>query len=171
MRSVARSAAALLTLLGCHSAPSLPVPVSGQPEAIQALVGSWEGTYESDNGIGSGSIEFVLRAGTDTAYGDVLMRPRGYEQAVTPEERPSGQLPQVSSTRLLTIRFVQVSGGEVSGELDRYRDPFCGCLLRTVFQGRVVGDTLRGRYRSYHEQGEPPTGGTWQVARQAGAGR
>jgi hypothetical protein len=36
----------------------------------------------------------------------------------------------------LTIRFVAVEGGEVTGELDPYRDPDCDCRAYTRFRGR-----------------------------------
>jgi hypothetical protein len=151
----------------CHSAPSQPVPIVGSPSAIQSLVGEWDGSYEADDGSRTGSIDFHLRAGSDTAFGDVIMIPRGWERPVTPEDSPAVQNREVIPPRTLTIRFVQVAGDQISGELDRYRDPDCGCLLRTVFEGQQSGNKLTGRYLSYHQEGRPPVSGTWQAVRKA----
>jgi hypothetical protein len=153
----------------CRSAPSQPVPITGAPSAIQSLVGEWDGSYEADDGSRTGSIDFHLRAGSDTAFGDVVMIPRGWERPVTPEDRPAVQSREVIPPRTLTIRFVEVGGDQISGELDRYRDPDCGCLLRTVFEGQLSGNNLTGRYLSYHQEGGPPVSGRWQAVRKAPA--
>jgi hypothetical protein len=34
-----------------------------------------------------------------------------------------------------------------------------------VFEGRLAGNRVRGRYLSYHEAGGPPVSGTWQAVR------
>jgi len=154
----------LLLVMACHSAPTTPVPVSGPSTAIAALAGEWDGTYESDDGTRAGSIDFHLQAGRDTAFGDVIMIPRGWNNPVGPED-PAPQRHEVVPTRFLTIRFVHVREGTLSGELDRYRDPDCGCLLRTVFEGTLSGDELKGRYISYHQKGETPATGQWHAVR------
>jgi hypothetical protein len=166
-----RARSTLLLLLGaaCHSAPSQPVPVAGESGDVLALAGEWDGTYEADDRARSGTIDFHLRAGSDTAFGDVIMVPMGWNQPITPEDRPGAQVREPLPQRLLQIRFVRVSGGEVSGELERYRDPECGCLLRTVFRGRLHADTLSGGYLSYHQDGEPPTSGRWRAQRKSTA--
>ena len=161
----ARLSLLFLLAAACHSAPSQPVPVAGTPGDVMALAGEWAGTYEADDGARAGSIDFHLRAGSDTAFGDVIMVPRGWNQPVNPEGRAGGQIGEPPSERLLQIRFVRISGGEVSGELERYLDPDCGCLLRTVFRGRLKGDVLSGRYLSYHSEGGPPTSGSWRAQR------
>jgi hypothetical protein len=137
----------------------------GAPADLSALAGEWDGTYEADHGFRHGSIDFHLRAGSDTAFGDVLMIPRGWDRPVEPEERAGAAARDVRVPRPLTIRFVRVTGGEISGELDRYRDPECGCLLRTLFRGSLKGDTLSGRYESLHEGGESPATGRWRAVR------
>ena len=169
MRVSAGLCVAAMTLLGCHSAPTQPVPLAGPPTAIAGLAGEWDGSYESDDGARAGTIDFHLQAGRDTAFGDVIMIPRGWNNPVSPEERPGAQVRDVVPSRLLTIRFVRVREGAVSGELDRYRDPDCGCRLRTVFQGTLEGDQLKGRYFSYHEDGAPPTTGQWHAVRKPAA--
>jgi hypothetical protein len=157
-------------LAACHSAPSQPVPVSGSVEAIAALAGEWDGSYESADGDRSGSIDFHLQAGSDTAFGDVIMIPRGWDRPLTAEDRPGAQVREPVPARLLSIRFVHIGEGRVSGELDRYRDPRCGCLMRTVFEGKLVKQTLEGTYLSYHQDGEPPMRGRWRAVRTKPAG-
>ena len=148
-------------LTSCHSAPSQPVPVGGD---ILALAGEWEGSYEARDGSRQGVIDFRLHTGSDTAYGDVMMVPRGGEQAVRPEDRV-GQLRGVTPPRLLSIRFVRISGGELSGELDPHQDPECGCLIHTVFRGRLLADTLKGRYVSRDQDGASIRDGRWRAVR------
>lgn len=152
-------------LAACRSAPSQPVPVSGSAEAIAALAGEWDGSYESVDGVRSGSIDFHLRAGSDTAFGDVIMIPRGWDRPLTVEDQPGAQAREPVPARLLSIRFVHIGDGRVSGELDRYRDPACGCLIRTVFEGKLVKQALEGTYLSYHQAGELPMRGRWRAVR------
>jgi hypothetical protein len=165
MRSKTTVVLIALAGLACTSRPTTPVPVVGAQADVTSLAGNWLGDYEADNASRHGSVEFDLKAGSDTAFGDVLMIPRGWDRSVEPEDRPGAAQQEVKLPQPLTIRFVQVSHGEISGELDRYRDPDCGCLLRTVFIGRLAGDTLSGRYESYHQDGGPPTTGRWKAVR------
>ena len=73
--------------------------------------------------------------------------------------------PQPTTTPALTIRFVRVSGGQVSGALAPYTDPNCGCTLHTTFVGRLRADTLEGTYSSLHEQTRETQKGRWRVVR------
>jgi len=165
MRSKTNVVLIAIAGLACASRPTAPVRVAGAQADITALAGSWLGDYEADNAARHGSIEFELKAGSDTVFGDVLMIPRGWDRPVEPEGGAGAAQQAVKLPQPLTIRFVRVSQGEVSGELDRYRDPDCGCLLRTVFLGRLQGDTLSGLYESYHQDGGPPTTGRWKAVR------
>lgn len=152
----------LVCLTSCHSTPSQPVPVGGD---ILALAGAWEGSYEAADGSRQGVIDFRLQAGSDTAFGDVMMVPRGGEQAVRPEDRTGQPVREGTPPRLLSIRFVRISGGELSGELDPYQDPDCGCVLHTLFRGRLIADTLKGRYVSRDQDGAPTREGRWRAVR------
>ena len=160
-------AALLLAALTSGCAPTLhKTPVGGDSTEIAWLAGEWEGTYESEATGRSGSIVFRLRSGADTAEGDVLMVPR---QAHEPNDVAGQRLPAPGIGGMpepLTIRFVRVAGGEVSGVLDPYRDPECGCKLRTTFRGSLRGDRIEGTFRS---EGEGihhlPSSGRWQVSR------
>lgn len=148
---------------GCAGS-SPPVPVVGPPADISRLAGNWYGEYSSAESGRSGSIVFTLTAGSDTASGDVVMTPR------MPARPASGQHPtagaQAPITQTLTIRFVRVAGGQVSGALDPYTDPACGCTLHTRFVGRLTADTLQGTYTSLHEQTRNVQHGRWRAVRQ-----
>ena len=154
----------IVSLTSCHSAPSQPVPVGGD---ILALAGEWDGSYEARDGNRQGVIDFHLRAGSDTAYGDVMMIPRGGELPVSPAERAGQPLREGVPPRLLSIRFVRISGGELSGELDPHQDPECGCVIHTVFRGRLVADTLKGQYVSRDQDGGLIRDGRWRVERKS----
>lgn len=164
MRALVAGVAVVLAA-GCAGNPS-PVPVLASPADLSALGGSWEGEYSSSQTGRSGSIVFQLAAGRDTAFGDVLMVPK-----VDSRERDAAQTgssvwpPPQLAAQLLTIRFVRVEGGEVSGTLDPYQDPECGCLLSTTFVGRLDGDRIRGTYTTYGALHNVPITGRWEARR------
>jgi hypothetical protein len=165
--SLAGAAAIAALAAGCAANPA-PVQVVGAQADVAALAGEWTGEYSSAETGRAGSIVFRLNATGDTAAGDVVMIPRGAGQAVRPAPVPGpgaaqgtpGPTPQV-----LTIRFVRVSGGRVSGVLDPYVDPECGCILRTTFSGRVNGDRIEGEYASRHTEHDVTNRGQWAVTR------
>jgi len=108
---------------------------------------------------------FKLIAGSDTATGDVIMSPRHNARPQSGEVQPTG--PATPGTiQALSINFVRVTGGQVSGSLAPYTDPTCGCTLRTTFVGRLRADTLAGTYTSLHEQSREVQRGQWHVVRQ-----
>jgi len=149
----------------CGGSPAQPIPIQGSPAEIASLVGEWDGTYESDDGARRGSIDFHLQAPHDTAYGELVMVPQGWGRPLQSHDGRLDQMPDPGIPRALEIRFVRVDRGEVSGEVQRYYDPACECGKITTFRGRLKGNTLRGRYRSYREQGGPPDTGDWRVDR------
>ncbi len=152
-------------LAACAGTPE-PVPVRGQTEVVARLAGEWRGAYSSRETGRSGSIVFELEAGRDTAYGDVVMVPRerppdteeGWDRMWEFGRGPGG-------AEVLKIRFVQVEGNRVSGLLDPYRDPECGCVLITTFEGRVRDGVIEGRYTSRQQGSTTSYGGTWRVER------
>lgn len=159
-------AAMLLLALCAACAPVLSkTPIDGDRDSISQLVGRWEGNYSSTATGRSGQITFELRAGTDTAQGDVMMTSRSND----PVGAYSGgdvMLAPRQSSRVLTIRFVRVRGDEVLGVLDPYTDPVCGCLLQTRFLGRLRGNEIKGTFETrsadfFHH----PTAGEWSVRR------
>lgn len=160
-RSIAVQAVLAALLAGCGGTQS-PVPVVGREADISQLTGEWYGEYSSVESGRSGSIEFKLLAGSDSATGQVIMTPQWVM-------RQGGNMPQGPTTQPLaqplTISFVRVSGGQVSGALEPYPDPNCGCTLHTTFIGRLRGDTLQGTYSSLHEQTRDVQKGRWRVVR------
>jgi hypothetical protein len=150
---------------GCGHTTAQPIPVRGSPADVAAIVGEWDGTYESDDGQRSGSIDFHLQAARDTAFGDAVMIPRGLNRPLQAQDVRPGVTPASEIPRPLVIRFVRVEGGEVSGELESYYDPSCECRKVTSFRGRLKGNTLKGKYRAYRELGGPPEEGEWRVDR------
>jgi hypothetical protein len=127
------------------------VPVRGSEPAVAQLAGRWEGEYSSEETGRGGSITFQLRAGADTAEGQVVMTTRGDARST-----PDG----------LTIRFVVVHGDEVSGVLAPYPDPDCGCTLTTTFRGVILADVIEGTFETTGQGFHHPTQrGRWRVVR------
>ena len=151
----------LLALTACSGSQS-PVPMVGRQADISLLAGEWLGEYSSVESGRSGSIVFNLTAGSDTATGDVVMTPQFVNRGPA---NPSGQTTPMPAPRSIQIKFVRVSGGQVSGALDPYTDPNCGCQLHTTFIGRLVGDTLSGTYTSRHVETQEVQKGRWRVVR------
>jgi hypothetical protein len=141
-----------------------PVAVDARSSDLERLAGHWTGEYRGGASGRSGSIEFTLVAGEDHAHGAVVMVPRGarrpYEtwRETTPAQGLS--LPEV-----LTIRFVAVEAGEITGELDPYRDPGCDCRAVTRFRGRARGDVIEGTFVTYMARATEPSHGSWKVRR------
>lgn len=157
------TSAATLLLLAIACAPIVSrTPVTGT--SVARLVGQWQGTYESQETGRSGVISFALRAASDTAQGDILITARNAPAADV--DNAAHHQHATATPPPVTIRFVVVRGDEVSGTLDPYPDPECGCQLRTVFLGTIVGDEIRGTFQSdgsgfFHV----PSRGTWRVTR------
>jgi hypothetical protein len=150
---------ATLAFADC-AGPSTPIPVSGD---IAQLRGEWQGEYSSAQSGRSGTIVFRLDATTDTARGDVVMVPL---DPTGPQPDP-GNIPTKMMVRPtpLTISFVRAGNGEVTGRLDPYRDPECGCLLITTFTGRVNGDVVEGTFVSFHQEMGRKVEGKWRADR------
>ena len=149
-----------------------PVPVITDSGSTTALVGEWAGEYSSTQTGRSGSITFELANERDTAYGDVIMVPRN--QAVQIPARDPAQIsgPQRQmASEPLSIRFVRMEGGRVSGTLSPYADPECGCRVITTFTGRFTGpDSIEGKYTTRGTDfGHVPIEGRWKVTRNSRA--
>ena len=147
-----------------------PVPVIADSVSIQALVGTWSGLYSSEETGRSGSIMFELASDKDTAFGDVLMVPKTNVVSTLPSEHPGMPIAQAQKPgEPLTIRFVRMSGGSVSGTLAPYNDPECGCRVVTTFAGRFTdSNTIEGTYSTKGTSiGHQPSAGQWKVTRQS----
>lgn len=143
-----------------------PVPLVGPTTDVNALTGEWGGDYSSAESGRSGSISFTLKAATDSAFGDVVMIPAGLGRPLTPwrgENMTGGPQAGPAST-VLTIRFVRVESGHVSGTLDPYADPQTGARLLTTFSGELKGNTISGTYTTRLPSGDTQTG-RWTVQR------
>lgn len=109
-----------------------------------------------------GDIYFRLDAGADSAFGDVLMNAGPpIRDPWSPNFRPANVTPPgtIPIPRWLSIRWVKVENGYVSGRIERYTDPLCNCDVRTTFLGRLRGNRIEGGYttrgigRSYESGG------------------
>ncbi len=145
---------------GCHW-QGTPIPVSGDTRMLQ---GDWEGTYVSEQTSRTGSIMFQLKAGADSAYGDIVMIPSQGEE-VGPARTPPTIETSRRTPRVLRISFVQCSGGDVTGLIDPYQDPDTGEWVYTTFEGRLTGDELAGTFSSAYKGGVHRLAGTWSVKR------
>jgi hypothetical protein len=151
---------ALVLVTACTANPN-PVPVVGTASDVGALVGEWNGEYRSLETGRSGSISFKLAAGRDTAFGDVIMVPAEAMAPMGATVPPTGVH---ANPQVLTIRFVRVRGRRISGMIDRYKSPDCGCELLTTFEGDLAGTRISGDFVIRHSGGEtPPQKGTWWV--------
>jgi hypothetical protein len=158
--------AALLAAVACATYTPIPIPVIGTRTAIDAIAGEWRGNYSSSETGRSGTINFTLAAGRDTAFGEVIMIPGPYNTPVAPLNERVGEPRRAPS--LLTISFVRVGNDQVRGTLDEYLDPDCQCPMQTVFTGSLTGEnTLEGTFQSRTGQVATPVGGTWTAKRVA----
>lgn len=164
IRSPTLSTLLVLALTAC-GASRAPVPLVGASTDISALNGDWAGDYSSTESGRSGSISFTLRATVDSAFGDVVMIPTAWGRPLVPwrQENATGAN-QAPSTTVLTIRFVRVEHGHVSGTLDPYADPQTGARLLTTFTGELSGNTIAGAYTTRLPSGATQTG-RWTVQR------
>jgi hypothetical protein len=154
------------TLSAC-GASRTPVPLVGASSDVSSLTGEWAGEYSSGESGRSGSISFTLRAAGDSAFGDVVMVPSGLGRPVKPySEQPVAGSNAPSPTTVLTIRFVRVEQGRVSGTLDAYADPQTGERLFTTFTGELKGNTIEGTYSTRLQSGITQTG-RWSVQKRA----
>src|SRR5881296_2776449 len=85
-----RGPALAAALAACSPTPQTPIPLVGSTGDVAALTGRWEGSYSSAETGRRGSISFTLTAAGDSAYGDVVMIPRGLNRPLQAWDRPRG---------------------------------------------------------------------------------
>jgi hypothetical protein len=167
MRTKSWLFALIAIFAGCRYAPNkIPIVAAGSTD-LAALAGEWNGDYTSVETGRSGSIFFRLKSQHDSAaIGEVLMAaPRASmspNAAVTEAPRWSTPLP---TDQVLTINFVRAEQGMVSGLLDPYRDPTCGCLVETRFSGHITGDVIEGTFTTRQRETGTVQNGRWKVNR------
>jgi len=165
VRSPALPMLLAVTLSACGASRS-PVPLVGASTDVSALTGEWVGDYSSTESGRSGSITFTLRATGDSAFGDVIMIPAAWGRPLMPYRGQTAGGTQSPETTVLTIRFVRVQQGHVSGTLDPYADPQTGARLLTTFSGELNGNSIAGTYTTRLPSGETQTG-RWSVQRRS----
>lgn len=151
--------------LGACASSQAPVPVVGAAGDVAALVGQWDGSYDSPVTGRSGSISFTLAAHGDSAFGNVVMIPVAWSRPLQPWTAPSSQGAALTPPPVLRINFVRVRGDRVSGALAPYADPATGARLFTSFDGRIRGDTIEGTFVTQPDPSARTETGRWKVAR------
>jgi len=161
-----RRAGFVLLLLAPACVPMSKVPLQATPGALEILAGRWVGQYESPALGRRGGIEFTLKAGTDDAYGEVLMVPRGSKAPYQPSQYYEVQAqPYMPATERLTIRFIRASNGSLHGMLDRYWDPDRNCYAVSTFDGRLEADVVEGTFTTTSACGSGDVSGTWKATK------
>ena len=147
----------VLAVTTACSSKSPGIAVTSNDFDLNPLLGEWHGAYKGSETGRSGTIAFTLRAGEANASGNVVMIPNANPNA-------SGQ---AVMREVLTIHFVRKEGGNVTGTLDPYSDPECGCPVNTTFQGTFTdARTIEGTYTTVPSRpGTGVTTGTWKVTR------
>jgi hypothetical protein len=157
-------------LISCGSTEPGPVQAIGAPEDLLSLTGEWTGTYDGAATGRGGSITFHLTENPLGAHGDVLMVPKQEHLYNLPlhdarDQSPHGML---SSSSILSIEFVRIASGEISGKMTPYSDPeLSGATLETHFTGHLDGDWIEGTFVTYSDHGSSPRRGTWRVHRKS----
>ena len=149
-------------------APMPTVALQATPAELEILAGEWAGEYASAALGRHGLIEFKLKAGTDEAYGDVLMIPR--DRQIPYQRHRYEEATYVASmdpSELLTIRFIRASNGTLTGMLDRYWDPDRNCFANTTFTGNVALGIVEGVFKTRFECGAGEATGTWSAKKKA----
>jgi len=161
------AAALAFTFVAC-AGQSAPVPATLDPVAKTLLTGEWTGTYESPAKERNGYITFELEQDVDSTVcrGDVLMVPKATGQPVRPVAGHEVHRDNVMRIpRLLAIESIRVTGDRITGRIEPYSDPETMHPVRTSFEGRITGDTIRGTLSSIDEQTGDRISGTWTVTR------
>lgn len=153
-------------LLACSAPRPNPVLLVGGARDVAALEGQWDGSYSSAATGRSGSISFTLTATGDSAFGDVVMIPRGLGRPLQAWNNAAAPADAASlRPAVLTINFVRVAEGRVTGTLAPYADPETGVQLFTAFEGLLRGDVIEGTYTTRAGRSVDSQTGEWRVTR------
>ena len=166
-RSLNLLAVVVLAAAGCGYRAN-PIPLRAGSDDLTAMQGEWAGSYTNTHSGQTGSISFSLEAGANVAYGEVVMRPRGANLPVNRAlNTPDAHVAPVNTVpEIITISFARIENGQVSGKLDSYRDPACGCMVATTFTGRFRSPTvIEGTFVTAPVALRSTQTGTWRVTR------
>jgi hypothetical protein len=79
-------------------------------------------------------------------------------------------VPMAASSSVLSIEFVRIASGEISGKIATYADPdVAGATLETHFTGHADGEWIEGTFVTYSVRSASPLRGTWRVHRKPAA--
>lgn len=112
---------------------------------LARLAGDWQGSYKGIESGREGPVTFSLALGRHTADGTVLL----------------------GGTNPLKISFVGVSHDKISGKIEPYTDPSCGCQVQTEFVGTLATDEIDGTFTTTVIGKQLEQHGTWSVKRSA----
>ncbi|HYK04096.1 MAG TPA: hypothetical protein VE974_20240 [Thermoanaerobaculia bacterium] len=155
-------------LISCGSSEPWPVQVIGAPADLVPITGEWSGTYDSFATGRTGSITFHLTENPKGAHGDVLMIPK--QEVIRGNEEPRRHPEPLLGPSVLSIEFVRIAAGEISGKIAPYPDPeVSGATLETHFAGHLDGEWIEGTFVTYSDHGVSPRRGTWRVHRKPAA--
>lgn len=144
--------------VGCSRRPP-EIELTSSDFDLNPLVGVWRGEYTNLAAGRSGTIAFTLRAGEAAASGNVVMIPASAHDSLSS--------PAAVERSVLKISFIRKEGRKVTGSLDPFRDPDCGCRVVTTFEGAFTDSrTIEGTFTTVPiEAGPKVTGGRWKVTR------
>lgn len=150
-----------------------PVQMDASRADWEILAGNWRGGYTTTSPGRGGFIDFRLSAGDEQAFGDVLMIAEDARVPYRPYPPGDPRLGPTDApyTQLLTIRFVRVEHGLISGTMAPYWDPDRSCQASAIFLGDVKGRVIEGTFTSICEDGVRQLRGRWRVTRQAARAR
>ena len=146
MRLTVLSALLSTALLGACTYAGTPVPLSGSANDVGRLAGRWDGEFWSDESGRGGTLLFTIRAGTDTALGDVVLNSGMTDPVIAADARDPQHLRHSRAPEVLRVTFVAVQGEMIRGQIEPYIAPDCKCVVVTEFLGTLAGDTVAGRY-------------------------
>jgi hypothetical protein len=146
------------TAAGCASRPP-EIGLTSSDFDLNPLVGEWRGNYTNPEAGRSGTIAFTLQAGVSSASGNVVMIPNSADSSLSSAA--------AVARSVLKINFIRKEGSKVSGTLDPFRDPNCGCQVTTTFEGTFTNArTIEGTFSTAPLVAGPKvTNGTWRVTR------
>jgi hypothetical protein len=169
MRYIRTAAVLALTALTACAWKRTPVPIISDTGSSALLVGTWSGAYSSAETGRNGSITFEMASEKDTAFCDVVMVPKfNALQGLRRDELGGQVVKPLPMAQPLKIRFIRLGEGRISGTLDPYLDPECGCSVKTTFEGTLTSaNTIAGTFITRGDGVQTSTG-TWKVNRQDG---